>query len=199
MAAAWSRSVAGPTIPRILFHQGGHLPYHRACLSKTAPRAKQFFSSKKTWDVFHGVLFGLLLLLTAVSPVRIHLARAISTDGKHLCHRAPPALGPGSNAGFRLNDNLSVSLHDNLLGYYAIYSSVLRLRRAQVPEQITVPADRSSVTPFRRMAGLLFTLLLLSGDVQPNPGPVTGALQNFCADLCPSVTGTPSVPVVSKH
>lgn len=38
---------------------------------------------------------------------------------------------------------------------------------------------------FQRMTGLLFTLLLLSADVQLNPGPVTiGVLQNFGADLC---------------
>ena len=43
-------------------------------------------------------------------------------------------------------------------------------------------------------------LILLSGDVQLNPGPVTpGALQNFNADLCPSVSGTPLVPVTNEQ
>ena len=43
-------------------------------------------------------------------------------------------------------------------------------------------------------------LLLLSGYVQPNPGPVTpGVLQNFDGDLCPSVSGTPLVPVTNEQ
>ena len=43
-------------------------------------------------------------------------------------------------------------------------------------------------------------LILLSGDVQLNPGPVTpGVLQNFNADLCPSVSGTPLVQVTNEQ
>lgn len=43
-------------------------------------------------------------------------------------------------------------------------------------------------------------LLLLSGDVQLNPGPMTpGALLNFGADLRPSMSGTPSVPVMNDQ
>ena len=43
-------------------------------------------------------------------------------------------------------------------------------------------------------------LILLSGDVQLNPGPVTpGELQNFDADFCPSVSGTPPVPVTNEQ
>ena len=43
-------------------------------------------------------------------------------------------------------------------------------------------------------------LILLSGDVQLNPGPVTpGVLQNFDADLCPSVSGTSPVPVLNEQ
>ena len=43
-------------------------------------------------------------------------------------------------------------------------------------------------------------LILLSRDVQLNPGPVTpGALQNFGTDLRPSVSGTPPMPVMSEH
>lgn len=92
---------------------------------------------------------------------------------------------PGTSGGSQPNNIPSVTLHYSLPGYYAIYYSVLQLGWAQVPERITVPADHSSVTLFRRMTGLLFTLLLLSADVQLNPGPVTtGALQNFGADLC---------------
>ena len=53
---------------------------------------------------------------------------------------------------------------------------------------------------FRRIARLLFMLLLLSGDFQRNPGPVTpGALHKLGADSHPSVSGTPPVPVMSEH
>ncbi|XP_042291529.1 uncharacterized protein LOC121912999 [Thunnus maccoyii] len=159
----------------------GRLSYHRACLSKTASRSKQCFISKNTWALFHGVLFGLLLVLTAVLPACVCLARAINTDGKQLRDRV---IELWTNAGSSV-DAPTVSFHHNLLGYFAIYSSVLWHRRAHVPEQITDPVDRSSATPFRRIAGLLFMPILLSGDVQLNPGPVTpGVLRNFDADLC---------------
>ena len=43
-------------------------------------------------------------------------------------------------------------------------------------------------------------LILLSRDVQLNPGQVTpGVLHNFDADLCPSVSGTPLVPVMNEQ
>ena len=109
--------------------------------------------------MIHGVLFGLLLVLTAVLPVRVCLARAINVDGKQLGHRV---IGLGTNAGSWPVDAPTVSFHHNLLGYFAIYSSVLQHGRAQVLERITDPVDRSSATPFRRIAGLLFMLLLLS-------------------------------------
>ena len=81
--------------------------------------------------MFHGVLFGLLLVLIAVLPAHVCLARVINIDGKQLGHRV---IELGTNAGSWPADTLKVSFHHNLVGYFTIYSSVLLHGRAQVPE-----------------------------------------------------------------
>lgn len=205
MAAAWSCGMAGPATLRFLIHRGGRLSYHKACLWNTASTAsstKQLFNNKNIRALFRGVLFGLLLLVTAAVPVCGCLAR-VNNTGKLPDHRALPVSGLGTNIGLWPVDALTVSFHHNLLGYFAIHSSVLRHRRAQVQERLTGPTDRSSITPCRRITDLVFLLLMLSGDIQLNPGPVSsGTPQNFGADptLRPSVSGSPPVPmVVSEH
>lgn len=67
------------------------------------------------------------------------------------------------------------SFHQNLLGYYTIYSSVLDHGRAVMCKQTT--RQRGSVTSAQKTHGFLLILLLLSGDVQLNPGPVYRGIQ----------------------
>lgn len=134
------------------------------CIPKSmAPKLHQglsnFFNIKMICYVFHGVFFGVLLFLTMVSPVHIHLTRAISKDGSYPCLRTHPARVPGAQL---------IPLWVWLITWWetAIYYCLLWLGKAQAPEQIVEPEDRSSVSPCWRVVGFLFMLPILCGDVQ---------------------------------
>ena len=68
--------------------------------------------------MFHGVLFGLLLVLIAVLLVRVCLARAVNMDGKQLGHRV---IGLGTNAGSWPVDAPTVSI---IITYWDILQSI---------------------------------------------------------------------------
>ncbi|KAK7877748.1 hypothetical protein WMY93_030562 [Mugilogobius chulae] len=100
------------------------------------------------------VLFALMLLAAAMIPFRCYLYRWMwaQTQQKDTAQ--------------------SSDLHHNLFGHYAVYSAVLRYGHAVAPcTQSTAAEERKLTALYRKTWGLLL-LLLMSGDVHLNPGPV---------------------------
>lgn len=142
MAAAWRRSLAGAADLDFWLHQEGHPSSDEANLSEVTSniiRSVKHYKHEENWDVIHSMFFTLLLLLTVALPVCVYLSIEINTY--HLCHG-----NQWNHHTARLDKNWpypgncpantrAESFHHNLLGYYAICSSVLHYGQAMFCKQ----------------------------------------------------------------
>ena len=85
-------------------------------------------------------------------------------------------LNQAQNLWYHLLVSRVAWFHHNLIGFYIIYSSVLR---AKIQEWNTRQTERPFTTLFQKKTGLLFMPLLLLGDIQLNWPVVPGIPQNL--------------------
>jgi len=134
----------------------------------TARKQCQLRSHNKTaiWQKIYNVLFITLLLFTTVGSPLLRIDLSWKTQAELV----------NGTEHWPLHSNFVTiirpkSYHHNLAGLYAIYSSVLRNGCASI-DHFNHKKQREFISPARKVHSVLLLLLLLSGDVQLNPGPV---------------------------
>lgn len=160
-------------------------------LSVYRPKKYVFGKHRRKWVSFDSVFFVLTLLAVAMIPLRIYLFRWIWAECFQF-HQQCTALRvnhwPYGNCAEMPRGPV---IHHNIFGLYVIFSAALRHGHATPGDRCKQSTEKRKLTTLsQKTCGLLLLLLLLSGDVHLNPGPVAGD-----ASLLSSPTFEPLVEV----